>query len=72
MAPARPSVSASAPKIGPVYARPVLKWAGGKGRLVPKILAALPSNIRTYYEPFVGSAAVFLRSRQSDDFKTPC
>jgi DNA adenine methylase len=43
----------------PTYARPVLKWAGGKGRLVPQILGALPDSIRTYYEPFVGSAAVF-------------
>lgn len=40
-------------------ARPVLKWAGGKGRLVQRIIGHLPSAIQTYYEPFVGSAAVF-------------
>lgn len=39
--------------------RPVLKWAGGKSRSLPDILAALPERIDTYYEPFVGGAAVF-------------
>lgn len=39
--------------------RPVLKWAGGKRRLVPRIVAHLPERIRTYYEPFVGGGAVF-------------
>ena len=39
--------------------QPVLKWAGGKRRLVPDILAALPREIDTYYEPFVGGGAVF-------------
>lgn len=42
-----------------VYARPVLKWAGGKGRLLRPILERLPARIDTYYEPFVGSGAVF-------------
>lgn len=39
--------------------QPVLKWAGGKRRLVPDILAALPQRIDTYYEPFLGGGAVF-------------
>ena len=39
--------------------QPVLKWAGGKRRLVPDILAALPERIDTYYEPFLGGGAVF-------------
>jgi DNA adenine methylase len=39
--------------------RPVLKWAGGKSRSLPQILAALPTEIGTYYEPFIGGAAVF-------------
>ncbi|HEX9621868.1 MAG TPA: DNA adenine methylase [Polyangiaceae bacterium] len=39
--------------------RPVLKWAGGKRRLAPRIAACLPERIRTYYEPFVGGGAVF-------------
>lgn len=40
-------------------ARPVLKWAGGKAKLVDSICALLPARIETYFEPFVGGAAVF-------------
>lgn len=43
----------------PPAVRPVLKWAGGKSRSLPDILRALPERIDTYYEPFVGGAAVF-------------
>ena len=39
--------------------KPFVKWAGGKGRLVSKIVAKLPDNIGTYYEPFIGGGAVF-------------
>lgn len=39
-------------------ARPFLKWAGGKGQLLPVISDNLPDNIHTYIEPFVGSGAV--------------
>jgi DNA adenine methylase len=39
--------------------RPVLKWAGGKSKLLPDILPRLPRSIETYYEPFIGGAAVF-------------
>lgn len=49
--------SGSKPANGAI--RPVLKWAGGKRRLVPVILERLPESIDTYYEPFVGSGAVF-------------
>lgn len=40
-------------------AQPILKWAGGKRRLAPLILKALPAKIDTYYEPFLGGGAVF-------------
>lgn len=39
--------------------RAFLKWAGGKTQLLPKILPRLPQRIGTYFEPFVGSGAVF-------------
>ena len=39
--------------------KPVLKWAGGKRQLLPAILSELPPSIGTYYEPFVGGAALF-------------
>lgn len=40
-------------------AAPVVKCAGGKTRLLPRILPLLPKSIATYAEPFAGGAAVF-------------
>ncbi len=41
--------------------KPFLKWVGGKRQLIPEIKAKyLPSNYRTYYEPFVGAGALVL------------
>jgi DNA adenine methylase len=40
-------------------ARPFLKWAGGKAKLAPQILAAMPPSVSAYVEPFAGAAAVF-------------
>jgi DNA adenine methylase len=40
-------------------ARPFLKWAGGKAKLAPAILAAAPPAFGRYFEPFVGAGAVF-------------
>ncbi len=50
-------------------AKPFLKWAGGKTRLLNDIDNNLPTDIKengitTYYEPFLGSAAVFLYLKQ--------
>jgi len=49
--------------------RPILKWAGGKTRLVPLILGRLPSRIGTYFEPFVGGGAVFFALAAERRFK---
>lgn len=45
-------------------AAPVLKWAGGKGQLLPVLRMRFPrelnaGQIHTYAEPFVGGGAVF-------------
>jgi DNA adenine methylase len=50
-------------------ARPVLKWAGGKSRLVAEICAHFPEQINTYYEPFMGGAAVFFALAKQKRFK---
>lgn len=42
-----------------VRARPFLKWAGGKAQLLPALLERAPLSIDTYYEPFMGGAALF-------------
>lgn len=53
----------------PPRLRPILKWAGGKSRLVPAILSRLPARITTYYEPFMGGAAVFFALAGEKRFK---
>ena len=40
-------------------AAPIVKWVGGKTRLLPEIVARLPRSYGRYYEPFSGGAAVF-------------
>ncbi len=50
-------------------ARPFLKWAGGKGQLLPQLAALLPpelarGEIRRYVEPFLGGGALFLAVAQ--------
>ncbi len=49
--------------------KPILKWAGGKARLLPRILHAPARAIDTYYEPFAGGAAVFFSLAHSQRFK---
>lgn len=43
---------------GPI--RPFVRWAGGKSRLLPRILPHVPIRIENYFEPFLGGGAVFL------------
>ena len=39
--------------------RPLLKWAGGKRQLLPALRSFYPEHFRRYFEPFLGSGAVF-------------
>jgi DNA adenine methylase len=39
--------------------RPIVKWAGGKTRLLASLMKHVPSHMRTYAEPFAGGAALF-------------
>lgn len=40
---------------------PIVKWVGGKTRLLPQLLARAPMLYGRYYEPFAGGAALFFR-----------
>ncbi len=39
--------------------RPFLKWVGGKRQLLPVLRRFYPENVGAYFEPFLGSGAVF-------------
>jgi DNA adenine methylase len=43
-----------------VVPRPIVKWAGGKGRLLGELLPRVPNQIGRYYEPFFGGGALFI------------
>jgi DNA adenine methylase len=43
----------------PQSVRPLLKWAGGKRQLLAAFRRFYPRDFGTYFEPFVGSGAVF-------------
>jgi DNA adenine methylase len=45
-------------------ARPFLKWAGGKTRLLRSILTHAPRQFSDYYEPFLGGGAMFFAVHQ--------
>src|ERR1700739_210990 len=39
---------------------PFVKWAGGKGQLLPQLNKMIPSQFNRYFEPFLGGGAMFL------------
>jgi len=67
-----PSPSTNAPRghLASVTASPVVKWAGGKGRLLEQLTALLPDDVacRRYFEPFAGGAALFFALRPREAF----
>jgi DNA adenine methylase len=46
------------PRVGPI-----LKWAGGKTKLLNEVTRHFPKAFRDYHEPFLGGAAVFLGTK---------
>ena len=45
--------------VPPPAARPFVKWAGGKTKLLPALVERLPESFVAYHEPFVGGGALF-------------
>ena len=52
-----------------VAAKPFVKWAGGKSRLLPELLARVPPRVKTYVEPFAGGAALFFALAREQRFE---
>jgi len=46
--------------------QPLLKWAGGKRKLLSNILPLLPDRSGRYFEPFLGGGAVFFAYRPAE------
>lgn len=44
-----------------VVASPVVKWVGGKTKLLSELVGRMPERFGRYYEPFAGGAALFFR-----------
>lgn len=42
-----------------VVAKPFVKWLGGKRQLLPELEKRLPKTIDIYFEPFLGSGALY-------------
>jgi DNA adenine methylase len=42
-------------------ASPIIKWVGGKTKLLPELISRMPERFGRYYEPFCGGAALFFR-----------
>lgn len=38
---------------------PIIRWAGGKRSLVPRLRQFMPNSFHSYYEPMLGSGALF-------------
>jgi DNA adenine methylase len=51
----------AAPQVQEVVASPIVKWVGGKTKLLPELIARMPERFGRYYEPFAGGAALFFR-----------
>jgi len=50
----------------PLRVEPFLKWPGGKRLLAPRLAAVAPRQFGRYYEPFLGSGALFFALRPVD------
>ncbi len=45
----------------PPAASPIVKWVGGKGKLLVELEARAPGSYNRYFEPFFGGGALFFR-----------
>jgi DNA adenine methylase len=48
--------------------KPFLKWAGGKKRLLPKLLNFIPKKYNSYFEPFLGSGTLYFALKPKEAY----
>lgn len=48
-------------ELGKTVLTPFIKWVGGKRQLLPELIKHIPKSYNTYYEPFIGGGALFLK-----------
>lgn len=48
--------------------KPIIKWAGGKTKLIPGLRARMPKSYARYHEPFLGGGALFFELGHADAF----
>lgn len=51
------------PTLGDRPLRPFIKWAGGKTRLLKRLLPHVPERFKGYHEPFLGGGAMYFAVR---------
>ena len=70
--PARSSRVALRQESASQSAAPIVKWAGGKTRLLDELVARTPSSYRRYFEPFLGGGALYFRLAPSRAVLSDC
>lgn len=48
--------------------KPFIKWAGGKGQLLPELTKRLPTTCKRYFEPFLGGGALFFHLTPQESY----
>lgn len=46
--------------INDFYAKPVIKWVGGKSQILSTVLEMFPKEMNNYHEPFLGGGSVLI------------
>ena len=46
--------------------KPLIRWAGGKRLISQKLLTLIPRKFGTYFEPMIGSGALFFALRPKE------
>lgn len=54
-----PRRAVTPPPPNPTSTGPIIKWVGGKSKLLGELVARLPVRHQRYFEPFAGGAALF-------------